>query len=83
MCYRQISGYPQDRELLRNFNVLQANSLFLKEQGIFSRRTGNFFDGTGNFSAGTGNLREFHWALPVSWKREAGKSPAATATSPE
>jgi hypothetical protein len=49
MRCRQIPCFPQERKLLRNFNALQANSLFPKEQGIFSRGTGNLFDGTGNF----------------------------------
>jgi hypothetical protein len=36
----QIPCYPQERKLLCNFNALQANSLFLKEQGIFLQEQG-------------------------------------------
>jgi hypothetical protein len=42
MRYRQIPCYPQEREFLRNFNALQANSLFFAEQGIFPREQGIF-----------------------------------------
>jgi hypothetical protein len=40
MRYRQIPCYPQEWKFLRDFNALQANSLFLKEQGIFSLEQG-------------------------------------------
>jgi hypothetical protein len=38
----QIPCYPQNRKFPRNFNVLQANSPFLKEQGIFRQEQGIF-----------------------------------------
>jgi hypothetical protein len=42
MRCRQIPCYPREPKLLRNFNALQANSLFQKEQGIFRGEQGIF-----------------------------------------
>jgi hypothetical protein len=42
MRCRQIPCFPQEPELLRNFNALQANSLVPKEQGIFLQEQGIF-----------------------------------------
>jgi hypothetical protein len=54
MCCRQIPCDPQEREFVRNFNALQANSLFFAEQGIFSREQGIFLPEQGILRAEQG-----------------------------
>jgi hypothetical protein len=54
MRCRQIPCYPQEREFVRNFNALQANSLRWAEQGIFSREQGIFLPEQGIFRAEQG-----------------------------
>src|ERR1700730_16843812 len=69
MRYRQIPCYPQERKSLRDFNALQANSLFFAEQGFFLREQGIFSKEQGIFC---GN-REFIQQSPARTAPQAPK----------